>query len=141
MYSVVDLQLSGLLPLKIFNCIKASIARRPPKHYTKMIAIVTIFMTCHSFFSIFAILLGLNAISIKVANDLDYYDYIRIILINFSASINSLIYCIFNKKFRDIFLKWVTLKHFRKCTMKNQQDAQTEQFELTPMVSNPNNIN
>lgn len=97
-----------------------------------MISIVTIFLICHSV-NIIRIYLALG----KEQNELTTLSYICAMLQNFSASINTLIYCIFNKKFKEIFLKWVIPKCFHECTITNRprinrQCDGTEEFQMTP---------
>ena len=94
-----------------------------------MISIVTIFLSCQSLNTIGAILYLFGIMPMK------NHRYICAILLNISASINMLIYCIFNKKFKEIFLKWVTPKCFNECTIKTGQQDETQQFQMTSITS------
>ena len=65
-----------------------------------MISVVTIFLICHSVEAIFIV------IGKSVGNEtLKVKGYVYAILVNFSAGSNTLIYCIFNKKFKKKILE------------------------------------
>ena len=87
-----------------------------------MISIVTVFLICHTCHTIPFVLS-------KIIGETYQLNCIMAILVNFSASINTLIYCIFNKKFREILFKWLT----HRCFHNNQR------HDITDPTVNPKN--
>ena len=89
-----------------------------------MISIVTIFLICHSIEAIFIV------IDKSVDNETKIVKgYLYAILVNFSAGINTLIYCIFNRKFKKKFLKLVTLECFKNSSVYDE----SSHFQMNPL--------
>ena len=75
-----------------------------------MISIVTIFLICHSSECIYIFIQ--KFVELEEETKI-VVSYMYAILVNFSAGINTLIYCIFNREFKKKFLKLVTLECFK----------------------------
>ena len=91
-----------------------------------MISIVTIFLICHSVEAIFIVIGDSVGNETKIVKG-----YVYAILVNFSAGINTLIYCIFNRKFKKKFLKLVTLECFKNSPVHSE----TSGFQMNPLRS------
>ena len=75
-----------------------------------MISNVVVFVVCHLMYPVLNILLVLEKIKPKYGSYMPLFTLLQINLKVFSASINTLIYCIFSEKFRKIFFRWVLPK-------------------------------
>ena len=82
-----------------------------------MISVITIFLICHSVEAIFIVIEE----SVELEDETKIVKgYLYAILVNFSAGINTLIYCIFNRKFKKKFLKLVTLECFKNSSVYDE---------------------
>ena len=86
-----------------------------------MISNVAVFVVCHLMYPVLNILLVLEIIKPKYGSYMPLFTLLQINLKVFSASINTLIYCIFSEKFRKILFQWV----FPKCWQ-----PKTEEFKM-----------
>ena len=75
-----------------------------------MISNVVVFVVCHLMYPVLNILLVLEKIKPKYGSYMPLFTLLQINLKVFSASINTLIYCIFSEKFRKILFQWVLPK-------------------------------
>ena len=75
-----------------------------------MISNVVVFVVCHLMYPVLNILLVLEIIKPKYGSYMPLFTLLQINLKVFSASINTLIYCIFSEKFRKILFRWVLPK-------------------------------
>ena len=75
-----------------------------------MISNVVVFVVCHLMYPVLNILLVLEIIKPKYGSYMPLFTLLQINLKVFSASINTLIYCIFSRKFRKILFQWVLPK-------------------------------
>ena len=78
-----------------------------------MISNVVVFVVCHLMYPVLNILLVLEIIKPQYGSYMPLFTLLQINLKVFSASINTLIYCIFIEKFRKILFQWVLPKCFQ----------------------------
>ena len=86
-----------------------------------MISNVVVFVVCHLMYPVLNILLVLEKIKPKYGSYMPLFTLLQINLKVFSASINTLIYCIFSEKFRKILFQWV----LPKCCQPKTEELKT----------------
>ena len=94
-----------------------------------MISIVAVFLTVQILYNINTILLMAKVLKPKYDGYVPVLRLTNVIVATISSSINTLIYCIFNEKFRDVFFQWVIPNCLRKKFLIQSQSVHPSGIE------------
>ena len=103
--------------MKMTNKMKESVEKKKRSEILityMMISIVAVFLIVQLLYNINTILLVVKVLKPKYDGYVPVLRLTNVIFATISASINTLIYCIFNEKFRDVFFQWVLPNCLRK---------------------------
>ena len=103
--------------MKMTNKMKKSVEKKKRSEILityMMISIVAVFLIVQLLYNINTILLVVKVLKPKYDGYVPVLRLTNVIFATISASINTLIYCIFNEKFRDVFFQWILPNCLRK---------------------------